>query len=287
MAYIDIESVDIKDSGPTFEKFDVEKNDKALIHIPENKVVQEFVHVMHRDEPTMIERNGRKVPEWSRESFAGTFICLGDFETVLSSPSYGDPANCPACAAMNKGPKLVERPKRTFALNVVRYATNRRSYDLRNNNVDVQIWRHADVRKLEPVLMAARQQPLNTIDFMVEADNSDWKKYIIQPKLGDPTFVSNDELKSNMKNAYGNLFPEASLTDACGRKLSKDALQSEIGRLESEYRLASQEESDLFGGTASTSQDTTSVDVTERTSENDLVPVSMNDLDEISNSLFD
>lgn len=285
MAFIDIESVDIKDSGPTFEKFDVEKNDKALIHIPENKVVQEFVHVMHRDEPTMVERNGRKVPEWTRESFAGSFICLGDFETVLASPSYGDPVNCPACAAMNKGAKLVERPKRTFALNVVRYATNRRSYDLRNNNVDVQIWRHADVRKLEPVLMAARQQPLNTIDFMVEADNSDWKKYIIQPKLGDPTFLGNDELKSNMKNAYSNLFPENSLTDACGRKLTKDALEAEISRLTSEYRLSLQEEEDIFN--SNTTQSAGSVDVTSKTAENDLVPVSLNDLDEISSSLFD
>lgn len=288
MAYIDIESVDIKDSGPSYEKFDVQKNDKALIHIPVNKVIQEFVHVFHREEPTMVERNGRKVPEWSRESFAGSFICLGDFATVLANPMYGDPTNCPACAAMNKSPKLVERPKRTFALNVVRYATVPRTYDLRNNNVDVQIWRHADIRKLEPIQMAARQQPLNKADFMVEADNSEWKKYIIQPTLGgEPKFMSNDTLKANMKNAYDNLFPESALIDACGRKLTADALEAEVSRLHTEHRLAVEDSEADAGLFASTAAPTNNVDVTAKTAEDDLVPVSVEDLDEISSSIFD
>ncbi len=296
MGLVDLTSVEIKDSGPSFDKFDVEKNDKALIHIPNNEVVQEFVHVFHREEPTMIERNGRKVPEWTRESFAGTFICTGDFETVLASPSYGDPSNCPACRAMNKTPKLVERPKRTFALNVVRYATNRRSYELRNNNVEVQVWRHADVRKLEPILNAARElaqngEKLNSVDFCVEADNSDWKKYMITPSLAkEPAFRGNDTLKANMKEAYTGLFPTEQLVEACGRKLDSEALDAEISRLVAEHRLEAEQDSDseLFTAASSTS-DSTNTDtsaVTAKTTEDDLTTLPMDELDDI-NALFE
>ena len=294
MALVKLTDVPIKDSGPDFEKFDVEKNDKALIHIPGDLIVQEFVHVFHRDEPTMIERNGRKVPEWSRESFAGTFICLGEFEKVLASPSYGDPENCPACKAMNTNPRLVERPKRTFAMNVIRYATNKRSYDLRNNNVDVQVWRHADVRKLEPILMAAKSVDLKTVDFKIEADNSDWKKYIIQPNLGELTYKQNADLTSNMKNAYDNLFSTETLTDACGKKFTKDALEAEISRVASEFRLeAASAEADeaLYAPSSNGSGNTivtnnsNSMDISAKTTEDDLQPVSLNDIADIGSSI--
>ena len=290
MGLVDLTSVEVKESGPEYDKFDVEKNDKARIHIPSGKVVQEHVHVFHREEPIMIERNGRKVPEWSRESFAGSFICLGDFERVLSSPSYGDPENCPACKAMNQGPKLVERPKRTFALNVVRYATQKRSTELRNNNVENQVWRHADIRKIEPILQAAREKPLNEIDFLVEADNSDWKKYQIQPSLGNPAFTKNDELKSNMKSAYDNQFSVEVLTDACGRKLGHDELLAEINRLQAEYRIEAEQEAttDVF----TTSEDgnvftNEAVNVDDRTTEDDLSVVPVSDLEDLNQSLFE
>lgn len=290
MGLVDLTSVEVKESGPEYDKFDVEKNDKARIHIPSGKVVQEHVHVFHREEPMMVERNGRKVPEWSRESFAGTFICLGDFETVMSSPSYGDPENCPACKAMNNGTRLIERPKRTFALNVVRYATQKRSTELRNNNVENQIWRHADVRKIEPILQAAREKPLNEIDFLVEADNSDWKKYQIQPSLGEPAFTKSEELKANMKNAYANQFSAEVLTDACGRKLSKDALEAEISRLQTEHRLESEQAAttDVFTNSDdSTLTNNGVVDIEARTSEDDLAVVPVSDLDDLNQSLFE
>jgi len=298
MALVDLTSVEVKEAGPEYEKFDVEKNDKARIHIPSGKVVQEFVHVFHREEPTMIERNGRKVPEWSRESFAGTFICLGDFETVMQSPSYGDPTNCPACAAMKAGPKLVERPKRTFAMNVIRYATHRRTTDLRNNNVENQVWRHADQRKIEPILNAAKEKPLNEIDFLVEADNSDWKKYQIQPSLGAPAFTTSDELKANMKVAYEAQFSADVLTEACGRKLSKDALESEVNRLVSEHRLEAEQEAtaDVFTPAENMIDPLAGsggeVDITSRTTEDDLGSVPLMDMEgiqkgDLSNSLFD
>lgn len=261
MGFTDLTNITIKESGPNFEKFDVEKNDKALIHIPDGGVVQHFVHVLHRDAPVMVERNGRKVPQWSRESFAGTFICTGDFETVGNNPSHGDPTNCPACRSMNKEPRLVERPKRTFAMNIVRYATQKRSYDLRNNNLEVQVWRHADTRKLEPIIVAANQlknegKTISEIDFAIEADNSDWKKYTIVPTRV-AQYTQNGELQSAMDDAKDSLFSSETLDEACGKKLSADELQSEINRLEAEYRLESApaEEEDLFAKSSSSSSD--------------------------------
>ena len=283
MGLIDITSVVLKDAAPSFEKFDVEKNDKALIHIPSGNLIQKFVHVFHREEPVMIERNGRKVPQWTKESFAGTFVCTGKFDNVIASPSYGDPEACPACKAMNQEPRLIERPRRTFAINIVKYATKQRSHELRNNNVEVQVWRHADQKKIEPILMAARQQAIDTLDFMIEADNSEWKKYIIQPKLGEVTYKSNPDLKANMEAAKEDLYDEDTLTEACGRTLTPDELNVEINRLVTEHRLGLVSEngsSNLFLGEESAN----SADVGTKTTEKDLGTVSTLEMNELFGS---
>ena len=235
----DLSGIVLKESGPDFQKFDVEKNDRALIHIPSTKVAQHFVHVLRTTEPEMVENsNGKKVPRWSQDSFAGMVVCTGDFNKVLTNPFFGDPNGCAACRQMNSDPRLVEAPKRTFALNVIKYATQKRAYDLRNNNVEVMLWKHADQKKIEPIMLAAQQQPLDSIDFMIEADNSDFKKWQIQPKLGAPSFEGNEQLAANVEEAKENLYDADTLNAACGRMHSAEELEAEISRLVSEYRLS-------------------------------------------------
>jgi hypothetical protein len=142
------------------------------------------------------------------------------------------------------------------------------------------VWRHADVRKIEPILQAAKQKPLGELDFLIEADNSDWKKYQIQPSLELPAFTTNDELKANMKAAYDSQYPAETLTNACGRKLDKDALESEVSRLLAEHKLEAEQEAtaDVFGATSG------EIDITERTTEEDLGHVAMAEMSQIQSS---
>lgn len=233
MAYVDLTEIEVQSDRPQFEKFDVEKNDKARIMLPSGKIVQYFVHVLHSDVPDMVEgNNGRMRPQWSRESFAGTVICTGDPAVVARNPKYGDPEGCPACAAMqDERGHLVEMPKKTYAMNVIKYATKPGSNlpPLRNLNVEVQLWKHADKNKINPIIEAAQQVPVDKIDFLITADNSDWKKYTIGTAAdGSALYLQNEDLAKAVEEAKKDLYDEATLTSACGKSLSKEELAAEI-----------------------------------------------------------
>lgn len=236
MSYVDLTEIEVQSDRPQFEKFDVEKNDKARIMFPSGMIVQHWVHVLHSDVPEMVEGNyGKLRPQWSRESFAGSVICTGDAKTVARNPKYGDPEGCPACAAMqDERGHLVETPKKTYAMNVIKYATKPGTNlpPLRNLNVEVQLWKHADKNKINPIIEAAQQVPVDKIDFLITADNSDWKKYTIGTAAdGSALYLQNEDLGKAVEEAKKDLYDEDTLTAACGKKLSKDELAAEVKSL--------------------------------------------------------
>lgn len=236
MAYVDLTEIEVQSDRPQFEKFDVDKNDKARIMIPSGMIMQHFVHVLHTDAPEMVTNQyGKLRPEWTRESFAGSVICTGDAKVVGRNPKYGDPANCPACAAMQDDrAQLVEQPKKTYAMNVIKYATKPGSNlaPLRNLNVEVQLWKHADKNKINPIIEAAQQVPVDKIDFLITADNSDWKKYTIGTAAdGSALYLQNEELGKAVEDAKKDLYNEETLTAACGKKLSVEELDAEVKSL--------------------------------------------------------
>ena len=120
-----------------------------------------------------------------------------------------------------------------------------------------------------------------------------WKKYQIQPSLEMPVFTTNDELKSNMKNAYESQFDSDLLTAACGKSLSEDALGAEISRVTAEFRLETEQEAtaDVFEATVSETSALDSgggtVDITSRTTEDDLGSVSISDMGELQGTMDD
>lgn len=231
------------DDRPQFEKFDLGKNEQARINIPSTGVEIHYVHVFHNDTPEMVERNGRMKPEWSRESYAGSFICSGDQKVVSKNNRYGDPANCPACRAMHQqGPNLVEFPKRNYAMNVIRYSTrNNDNMKLRNKNVEVQLWKHGDDKKIGPIITASKQVKgkIETLDFLVSDDEgSDWKKWNIQPAIGGALHSKDAELGQNYEEAKADLHDDATLVRAIGKKLSSEELEAEVTMLYNQYGAA-------------------------------------------------
>lgn len=241
MSLIDLTDISTDNGRPNFDKFDIDKNDKVRIVVPKLAVAQEYVHVFHTDAPVMETNDrGKQVPRWSRESFGGMFICTGDHDTVASNPRYGDPAGCPACRRMHdESARLIETPRRTFAMNVVQYSTKvGDNLTLRNKNVNVKLWRHADVKKVETLIDIARQvdKKIHTVDILISADNTEWKKLTITPAVDGALYMKDDELKKGVATAIKNeLYDADTLKAACGRPVTEEEMEIEIKRIYQQF----------------------------------------------------
>lgn len=240
---------------PSFESFKIEKEDKLRINVPTLDIACEYTHVLRTEEPRWVENQwGRKVPEWSQDSFHTIVVCTGDQDVVGRNPKQGDPANCPACAKMNDEIRLIESPRRTFAMNVIQYHTVHGDYNkLRNNNLSVKIWKHGDVKKLESIIEIANQYDgeIEKADVLISADNTAYKKLTIMPAVKGAAYLSNDDLAEAMTQARAELYDNDTLSAACGNHMSKDELQSEVNALYRQYNGSST--------TASTVSDTASI----------------------------
>ncbi|MCW4026118.1 MAG: hypothetical protein NWE76_01375 [Candidatus Bathyarchaeota archaeon] len=228
--------------GPSFERFKMDKLEKARILVPSPKIAQFYTHVFHNDVPVQKEMpNGRTRNVWDTKSFSGMYICTGNTEVVSKNPRYGDPENCASCASLHDPDKaqLIEPAKKTFALNVIRYTTNTGTYDVRNRNISVEVWKHGDVNKLQPIQLAASQTDLSKIDFLIEADNSEWKKLQINYTLDGAAYLKDEKLKQAVEEAIENdLYDEEVLTNACGRKVSAEEMQAEVTALFKQFETA-------------------------------------------------
>ncbi len=230
----------------------------------------------------MVEKNGRMVPEWSQDSYAGSAHCLGDQERVNSQPRFGDPTNCPACAAMNTNPKLVERPKPKYALNIIRYSTKPNSYNLRNDDVEVQVWVHGDKKKLKPLQEVAEEKALHLVDFKVEDEGTQYKSQAITPKMGDASYVGNEDFKKNVKKALADdLYTEDQLMDACGDRLTYEELEMKIKTLAQEYAGPDSSPSRSRSTDNEDTDELAKVSVGSKTQESEVSEVSLEDLSSI------
>jgi hypothetical protein len=245
MAIQDLTDIDTDSGRPNFDKFAVEKNDQVRILVPKLAAASEYVHVFHTEAPVMeTNQYGKQVPKWSRESFGGMFLCTGDAEVVQGNTRYGDPANCPACRRMHdENVQLIETPRRTFAMNVIQYATKvGDNLSKRNNNVEVKLWRHADIKKIQQLQGIAKQvkNKIHTVDILIEADNTEWKKLTIQPALDGAWYMGDEDLKKSVAGAIKNeLYDADTLRAACGKPVSEDEMEIEVRRIYQRFNGAS------------------------------------------------
>lgn len=296
MGIVDINNASTREEGPNYNKFDIEKNDKARIVIPNGKIAQNFVHSLYRSAPTLTEDNGRTRKEWESSSFSGSVICTGDFDKVASSPSYGDPDGCAACKAMHDGGvQVATAPRKTFALNVIQYTTKKNEYAVRNLNVDVCLWKHSDDKKINPIKTALgeTEKPISQIDFLIEADGSMFKKWQIT-FTHPPAYAKNDQLKEAVKAAMDNeLYSEEDLIAACGQQLTREALEAKIREVRSQVPAALTDTSDgMFTAAAtsvtkneSASDDLSGLEELGKTQESDLETLVADDVSSLENLL--
>lgn len=233
MSIIDITQATVRADGPSYNKFDIQKDNlKARILIPTTNIAQCFVHSLYRSEAVMTENNGRPRPEWDNSSYAGSYICTGDFDKVAKATSYGDPEGCPACAAMHGGPKVVSAPKKTFALNVLQYQTKPNTTQVAGKQVEAKLWKHGDDKKIGPIITALSEtgRNINQIDFLIECDPAgiQFKKW--QIAFSEQVAYTKDEtLKASVVEAIKNdLYDNDALMAACGEKVTAEQLGTEV-----------------------------------------------------------
>lgn len=262
MSIIDITQASVRADGPSYNKFDITKdNMKARILIPNGDIAQCYVHSLYRSEAVMTENNGRMRPEWDNTTYAGTYQCTGDFDKVSKSPSYGDPESCPACAAMHNGPKVVSAPKKTFALNVLQYQTAPNTTTVRGNQVEAKLWKHGDDKKISPIITALGEtgRKINQIDFLIECppDGLTFKKW--QINFSEQVAYTKDEtLKAAVVAAMANdLYTPEELSAACGEKVPADVLGNEVKAAQSTATAGQQTPSDnMFSAAAPAAAET-------------------------------
>lgn len=226
---MDLAAIPLRGDGPDYTKFDIKDELKARIVIPSGQVAVKHVHSLYREEATMVKNKwGKDVPEWDNSSYAGGYICLGDQETVGKAPQYGDPQACPMCAAMNSGPKIVSRPKKSFALNTVRYSTKPNTFEIGSLALEAGLWKHGDEKKISPLQTAITEggKPVQEFDFLIESDGSAYKKWQIS-FLETPAYKKNADLGAAMQPFIDN--PKYSIDDltaALGDLLTKEQMEN-------------------------------------------------------------
>src|SRR5688572_30516324 len=240
MSITDLSSITTENERPSFDRLKFDKQEKKRVLVPSTRIAQFFVHVFHNDTPEMKElANGRTKPEWDTSSFAGGYICTGDVSKVAKNPRFGDPEGCAACRAMQDSskPQLVEYAKKTFAMNALEYTTKPNSYDVRNRNVEVKVWKHGDASKIQPIQLAAEQmkksgKEIKDVDFLIECGNDEWKKLNINPDLAGAAYLSDEKLKATVEELIENeLYPDEVLIQACGRQVTAEEMEAEVNAL--------------------------------------------------------
>jgi len=233
MSIVDITQASLRAEGPDYSKFDFQKgNNKARILLPNTNIAQAFVHSLYRSEAMMVaDDKGRLKADWENSTYAGSFICTGDFAKVAASPTYGDPDNCPACASLHSGPRVASAPKKQFGMNVIRYQTKPNDFEVIGDGVVVELWKHGNDRNIAPIVTALKEtgKPINHLDFLIETDGSVFKKLAIQMMFPAAYGKEGREgLKAAVVSAMDRLYPEETLLSALGEKVSKEELASNV-----------------------------------------------------------
>lgn len=305
MSIIDLTSAALRAEGPDYSKFDFQKgNNKARILIPgvnpdgsmaeQPRIAQAFVHSLYRSEAMMVANDkGRVNPEWEGNTYAGTFHCTGDFNTVAANPTYGDPANCAACKSLHDGsPRVAGAPKKQWAMNVLRYQTKPNDFEVIGDSVIVELWKHGNDRNIAPIATALKEtgKSINHLDFLIETDGSMYKKLQIQMMF--PAAYGRegkDQLKASVVESMKRLYDDNTLLAALGEKVSKEALASNVAAaiaqasagLGSPGGAEAAAAANPFAAVAATEPTTTMTTPAEKTSAEDLAKVDVASIDSL------
>jgi hypothetical protein len=221
-----------------FDRLKLKRDERARIACLE-KPTFAWVHTLKapkivNGEAVKVQRersNGDKYTDFDND-FIGRPLCLGDYGTIAEKSV--DPANCPACEASTLSDQ-VKAPERRFAMNVIRYNTNR------DGKVSMGgtclVWSFTDKVYNKLVDIATEYGSLRDHDLMLGPCISEpFQTYEIMPAM-QAAWQQNEQLKQVVLQTYNdNRVKE--LEAACGRNQQKHFMQDDLKKIADRWDVA-------------------------------------------------
>jgi hypothetical protein len=234
----------VKKNAFDYPKLKLAKGETALLTVVENPY-SEYVHSVQKpilDQATnkvlyeTKEKKDKTEYQVPKLSFVSNPICLGD-EDVLAEDGL-DPVNCPVCAKAAAGEGNHWKPKRRFAMHVIRTNTTPGTFDANGTGGQLLIWAFTDVI-FNKLYTLQKQWGLDTHDLQLgPCTDPGFQKADLNIAPGTAV----DEAQRALLFAEKNRSTDP--TVFCGNRKTKARIEDDLKIVDAEWARAAGTESD-------------------------------------------
>lgn len=166
--------------------------------------------------------------------FVGNPICLGNDGKIREKGT--DPDNCPACEAAERGDGA-KKPKRRYAMNVIRYALNQRSEPVVPFSCSCTVWSFTENRATDLRGFAKEYGDLRQRDLILgPCEDKNWQRYDVKVGARALWLTSGDDVKKFVIDTFRNNRIE-DLTSACGRQQDRNFMIQDLRKIEERWAI--------------------------------------------------
>ncbi len=224
-----------------FDRLKLKKDEKARILILE-KPTDAWVHTLRA--PKIVDgqaaqlwqhgRRGDKYLDYDMD-FIGRPLCTGDYGILADKGVDGK--NCPACKVSMES-KQVPPPERRFAMNIIRYATNRDGKLLKPFQASCVVWTYTENIYNKLVDIASETGGLIGNDLVigpcVSESFQNYENYLPSRENAWKADARTEEL---VKEVF-DLNRIADLDVACGRRVDRKWIEADIKQIADRWAVA-------------------------------------------------
>ncbi len=232
-----------KRDASSFPKLKLDSNEMARILVIEKEPWSEYVHTLRA--PKIV--NGQPVEKTEERDgvttttlemdFIGNPICLGD-AGILTDEGI-DPTNCPMCALAKEG-DMVDPPRRRFALNILRYATQPGSVDIKDPfSVDVYVWAFTDMIYNKLLDFTKEWDNLQEHDLLLgPCTNKSFQKFDIGISKKAEWMENTERQAFAVETFKKNHADEEILRAMCGRVAKRSFIEEDLAKVRQRWSVA-------------------------------------------------
>lgn len=246
-----------------------QKGEKARVALLEPSPVVEWVHTLRA--PVIV--NGQVVMESvkSKEGassekvkmdFIGQHVCFGNPNVLAERAqkgSFGDPDNCPTCAAAADS-DAIEPPRRRMALHIIRYKTQPGSYKPQSPfQVELLAWVFGEKVFDSIVSIIEEHGDIRGRDLLLECANKMFQNVEVQVG-GEAAWLADPANKQFVSRLYAENRSE-DLTPLLARKVTRAQAEEDITKVKLRHAQAFGGSTEGAGSAPSGSEASAAVDL--------------------------